>query len=89
MVLQRCGQNWVSPSIINKRNVKDCYTRMSVNVNSLINYIGRKQYAVANLVEALCYKIEGRGFEFSFTSSFQLQYGPGLDSASNRKEYQG
>jgi hypothetical protein len=25
---------------------------------------------------------------FKFTLSFQLHYGPGVDSASNRKEYQ-
>jgi hypothetical protein len=46
------------------------------------------------LVEALCYKQEGRGIEsgwggfFQFTLSFQPHYGPGLDSASNRNEYQ-
>jgi hypothetical protein len=46
------------------------------------------------LVESLCYKLEGRRFEsdevnlFQFTKSFQLHYGPGVDSASNRNEYQ-
>jgi hypothetical protein len=45
--------------------------------------------------EALSYKPEGRGIDsrwyhwnFSLTSFFQPQYGPGVDSASNRNEYQ-
>jgi hypothetical protein len=44
---------------------------------------------------ALCYKREGRWIEsrwgdwiFKFTQSFQPHYVPGVDSASNRKEYQ-
>ena len=52
-------------------------------------------YAVAQLVEALRYKPEGRGFDprwchwnFSLTQSFRPLYGPGVDSASNRNEYQ-
>jgi len=50
---------------------------------------------VAQLVEALRYKPEGRGFDsrwchwnFSLTQSFRSHYGPGVDSASNRNEYQ-
>jgi hypothetical protein len=50
---------------------------------------------VAQLVEALRYKPEGRGFNsrfyywsFSMTQSFRPHYGPWVDSASNRKEYQ-
>ena len=50
---------------------------------------------MALLIEALRYKPEGRGFDagwcqwnFSLTYSFRPQYGPGLDSASNRNEYQ-
>ena len=49
---------------------------------------------MAQLVEALHYKPEGRGFDsgcchwnFSLTS-FRLHYGPRVDSASNRNEYQ-
>jgi hypothetical protein len=41
--------------------------------------------------EALCYKPEGRGFESQwggFFLSFQPHYGPGVDSASSRNEYQ-
>jgi hypothetical protein len=52
-------------------------------------------YAMAQFVETLRYKPEGRGFDsrlchwnFSLTYSFRLHYGPGVDSASNRDEYQ-
>jgi hypothetical protein len=52
-------------------------------------------HAVAQLVEALRYKPEGCGIDsrwcqwnFSLTSSFRPHYGPGVDSASNRNEYQ-
>jgi hypothetical protein len=52
-------------------------------------------HVVAQLVEALRYKPEGRRFDsrwchwnFSLTWSFRLHYGPGVDSASNRNEYQ-
>jgi len=51
--------------------------------------------AVTQLVESLRYKPEGRGFHsrwchwiFSLTYSFRPHYGPGVDSASNRNEYQ-
>jgi len=36
-------------------------------------------------VKVLCYKSEGRWFD---PNSFQSHYGPGVDSASNRNEYQ-
>ena len=46
-------------------------------------------------VKALRYKPAGRGFDsrwchwnFSVTQSFRSHYGPGVDSASNRNEYQ-
>jgi hypothetical protein len=53
-------------------------------------------HAVAHLVEALRYNLEGRGFDFrcchwnfsSTKSSFLPHYGPGVDTASNRNEYQ-
>jgi len=51
-------------------------------------------HAVAQLVEALRYKPEGREFDsrwchlnFSLTS-FRSHYGPAVDSAPNRNEYQ-
>ena len=47
------------------------------------------------MVEVLRYKPAGRGFDsrwchsnFSVTYSFRLHYGPGVDSVSNRNEYQ-
>ena len=47
------------------------------------------------VVKALRYKSAGRGFDsrlchwnFSLTLSFRSHYGPGVDSASNRNEYQ-
>jgi len=47
------------------------------------------------VVEALRYKPGGRGFDFrwchlnfSLTQFFRPHYGPGVDSASNRNEYQ-
>ena len=47
------------------------------------------------VVKALRYKPVGRGFDsrwchwdFSVTYSFRSHYGPGVDSASNRNEYQ-
>ena len=52
-------------------------------------------HAVRQLVEAGHYKPEGRGFDsrrsnwnFSLTSSIRSHYGPGVDSASNRNDYQ-
>ena len=51
--------------------------------------------AVTQLVEALRYKPEGRGFDsrcchwnFSLIQSFWLHYDPGVDSDSNRNKYQ-
>jgi len=62
----------------------------NTTVNSII--LG---HAVAHLVEALRYKPEGRRFDsrwcqwnFSLTQSFWPHYGPGVDSASDRNEYQ-
>jgi hypothetical protein len=56
---------------------------------------GQMGHAVAQLVEALCYIPEGCGFcsrwchwKLSLTKSFRPHYGPGVDSASNRNEYQ-
>jgi hypothetical protein len=50
---------------------------------------------VAQLIEALRSQPERRGFDsrwchwnFSLTYSFRPHYGPGVDSASNRNEYQ-
>jgi hypothetical protein len=47
------------------------------------------------VIGALRYKREGHGIDsrwchwnFSLTKSFRLHYGPGVESASNRNEYQ-
>jgi hypothetical protein len=54
----------------------------------------RRGHAVAQSVEALRYKPQGREFDsrcywnFSLTQSFRPHYGLGVDSASNRNEYQ-
>jgi hypothetical protein len=61
-----------------------------VFISGLFRYVTRPTV----LVEALCYKPEGRRFEsrmrsiFSIYLTFQPHYGPGVDSASNRNEYQ-
>jgi hypothetical protein len=62
------------------------------------NCLGYYRYGGARggvVVEALRYKPEGRGFDsqwchwiFLLTSSFWSHYGPGVDSAFNRNEYQ-
>ena len=56
---------------------------------------GRDTLLVAQLVEALCYKPEGRVFDsewchwnFSLTKSFRPHYGPAVDSVSNGNKYQ-
>jgi hypothetical protein len=52
-------------------------------------------HTVAQLVEALCYKLEGHGFnsqwgqwDFSWTLYFWPRYGPGLTQPFNRNDYQ-
>ena len=76
--------------IVHKLNVK------TVKSKTDLHYVYTSQgHAVTQLVERLRYKPEGHGFDsrwchwtFSLTQSFQLHYGPGVDSASNRNEYQ-
>jgi len=41
----------------------------------------------STVVKVLCYKSEGRWFDPSW-KSFRSHYGPGVDSASNKNEYQ-
>jgi len=43
---------------------------------------------VAQLVEALRYKPEGRGFDSRWCQYFRPHYCSGVDSASKRNEYQ-
>ena len=49
----------------------------------------------STVVKVLCYKSEGRWFDlrwchwiFTDIKSFRSHYGPGVDSASNRNDYQ-
>jgi hypothetical protein len=73
-----------------------CYSaKLSVLSCICIQYTNEWGHAVVQLVEALRYKPERREFDsrwchwnFSFTLSFLPHYGPGVDSASNRNEYQ-
>ena len=52
-------------------------------IYTLYTYMG---HAVAQLVAALRFKLEGRGFDSRLCH--RPHYGPGVDSASNRNEYQ-
>ena len=68
------------------------YTTKHITEQNFKNVSG---HAVAQLVEALRYKSEGRGFDsrwcdcnFSLTHSSRPHYGSGVDSASNINEYQ-
>ena len=46
-------------------------------------------HAVEQLADAPRYKPEGRGFDFRWCHwNFSLTFGPGVDSVSNRNEYQ-
>jgi hypothetical protein len=68
---------------------------MHINCRILIKCVSAhydKGYTVAQLIEALPYKPEGRGFDspwshwnFSVTLSFWSHCGPETDSASNNK----
>ena len=76
--------------ILNYAEGKSFRTMLVVTTFATLNL-----HAVAQLVEALRYKPEGRGFDsrwchwnFSLAQSFRPYYGPGDHSASNRSEYQ-
>jgi len=64
------------------------YFKFFLFINVLIGH------EVAQLVEALRYKSEGRRFDsrchwnISFTQSFRPHYDPGVDSDSNINKYQ-
>ena len=69
------------------------FTKLSAaNLNILHFVLGVRDDVV---VKALGYKPAGGGFDsrwchwnFSVTQTFRSHYGPGVDSASNRNEYQ-
>ena len=74
------------------RNIKYMFKEAQKNI--WVNYPERNGHAVEQLVKALRYKPEGRGFDSrwchlnSSLTSFRPHYGPRFDSASNRNEYQ-
>jgi hypothetical protein len=73
-------------------------TLRHVQYDGDLQHMAAKAYGlptVAQLVEALRYKPEGRGFDsrwchwnLSLKLSFRPHCGPGVDSTSNRNEYQ-
>jgi len=62
----------------------------------LHDYFNRRRDSGSTVVKVPCYKSEGRWFDsrwchwnfFIGIKSFRSHYGPGVDSASNRNEYQ-
>jgi len=72
-------------AIHDEHNAPDCFC-------TLLHLL----HVAVQLVEALRYNPEGRGFDsqwshwnFSLTKFYRPHYGPGFDSAYNRNEYQG
>ena len=61
-------------------------TRLQTTHMDFISVLCIVGHAVVQLVEALRYKSEGRGFDTPW--GHRPHYGPGVDSASNRNEYQ-
>jgi hypothetical protein len=64
------------------------YIKLYVDIYIIILCIHSWGHTVVYLVETLCYKPEGHRFDygwghlvFQLTQSFQLHYGPGVDSA--------
>jgi hypothetical protein len=61
----------------------------------LANVLGKTGDRGGTVIKVLCYKLEGRWFDprwcngiFHWHKSFRSHYGPRVDSASNRNEYQ-
>jgi hypothetical protein len=57
--------------------------QQACQTGGLLAFCCSEGFVVAQLVEALRYKPEGQGLDF-----FRPHYGPGVDSACNRNEYQ-
>jgi hypothetical protein len=83
---------------LEERRSHTCTALGNAEVETKISeeYACKEDYAVAQLVQALRYNPEGCGldsrwghFNFSLTYSFWPHYDFGVDSASNRNEYQG
>jgi hypothetical protein len=81
----------VYPDEVTKSNIKILREWLTFTY-LLIPYILWKKHAVAHLVEALCYKPEGREFDFRripWIFHWLNLPGGGFDSASNWNESQG
>ena len=85
----------VNHSVFKRREFDVLGKRDAVVYRIKSKYVVLSGHAVAQLVEELRYKPEGRGFDFrwchwnfSLTQFFRPHYGPGVDSASNKNEYQ-
>jgi hypothetical protein len=78
------------------RNNTDLFSTSETKLREIpYSYVTIRRHAVALLVGSLRYKPEGHGFDsrwwhgdFSFTYSFRPHCDLGVDSASNRNEYQ-
>jgi hypothetical protein len=73
------------------RTRSNTFSNKNVSIYRKLTSPLRGTLLAAQLVEALRYKPEGRGFysrlchwNFSLTQSFRPHYGPGVDSASNK-----
>jgi hypothetical protein len=82
---------FLAPIIVYTREAHRSACRLcSVRYCCPINSLGARG---AELVETLCYELEGRGFNsmrtfFQFTFNFQPHFCPGAGSDLNRNEYQ-
>jgi hypothetical protein len=94
----RLANNFPSLTSCHIENALHLYykaTSLLLLILSIIRNPRTCTHAVAQLVEALRFKPEGRGFDsrrclsnFSLTQSFRPHWCPGVDSASNRNGYQ-
>jgi hypothetical protein len=96
--IQRRVRNWLRTKSSGKRSPRrDKIPLKSGNIFQITGFdFTQGGQAMVQLVEALRYKPEYRGFDsrrshwnFSLTYSLRPHYVPGVDSASNRNEYQG
>jgi len=95
MILLQRWQNFLNTQEFNHRLLRILQIAEWRCLCSYLSYKYPKGHPVAQLVEALRNKPEGRGFDsrwchcnFSLIYSFRPHCGPGVDSASNRNEYQ-
>jgi len=77
------------------QHLNHCATAVPLIYIYIVRTWQKTGYVLAQLVEALCYNPKSRFFDsrlchwnFSLTYSFRSHYDPGVDSTSNRNEYQ-